>query len=458
MALAIAFVLTFWTGYMIYSKYKPQPVLFFSGMILMYIGVFLGYGEIFAPGKGTGLVLFDTFDFIRATFSSTVAKLGLNIMFVGGFARYMDKIGASRALVRLTIKPLLALKSPYIVLSATWITGMIIGLCINSASGLAMLLMVTMFPILVSLGVSRLSATAAVASTLCFDWSPSDTGTILAAETSGIDPVIYWSHYQVPIVITAFVVVGILHYLTQKYMDKRDGHVVTPLDLEMPIEHTQSEDAPVWYAILPVVPLFLILTFSSLWISWIKVNIVSAMIIGLVVGTICEFFRWKDGKKALSDIQIFFDGLGMQMANVVTIIVAGRVFAKGLMTMGAIDTLITSSQNLGLGAMFMMIVMVAIISVSAIVMGSGNAPFFAFAALTPAVAAKTGTASVLFILPMHFAASIARTVSPITAVIVVASGMAGVSPFDLVKRTAIPMCGAMIANVGVTIIYHVIGW
>ena len=458
MALAIAFIVTFWAGYLIYSKYKPQPVLFFAGMILMYIGGLLGYGEIFAPDKGTGLLLFDAFDFIRATFSSTVAGLGLNIMFVGGFARYMDKIGASRALVRLTIKPLLALKSPYLVLSATWITGMIIGLCINSASGLAMLLMVTIFPILISLGVSKLSATAAVASTLCFDWSPSDVGTILAAETAGVDPVVYWSHYQVPIVIAAFVVVGILHYLTQKYMDKRDGHVVKPLDLEMPIEHTQSEDAPSWYAILPVVPLALILIFSSLWISWIKVNIVNAMMVGLVIAAICEFIRWKDGKKTVGDIQIFFDGLGMQMANVVTIVVAGRVFAKGLMAMGAIDTLITSSQNLGFGAMFMMVVMVSIISVSAIVMGSGNAPFFAFAALTPAVAAKTGTASVLFILPMHFAASIARTVSPITAVIVVASGMAGISPFDLVKRTAIPMFGAMVVNVGVTIIYHAIGW
>lgn len=92
---------------------------------------------------------------------------------------------------------------------------MLIGLCINSASGLAMLLMVTMFPILIGLGVSRLSATAAVATTLCFDWSPSDTGTILSAETAGLNPVVYWTDYQVPIVLVAFVVVGTLHYFTQ---------------------------------------------------------------------------------------------------------------------------------------------------------------------------------------------------------------------------------------------------
>ncbi len=452
MALVISFLITFWVAYLIYHKYKPQPVLVVGGFILMYTAVIMGYGAILPAKASTGSVLFDAFQFVSSTLSSRAAKLGLNIMAVGAFARYMDKIGASRALVRMTIRPLLALKSPYLVLSATWILGMCIGLCINSASGLAMLLMVTAYPILVSLGVSRIAATAAIATTLCFDWSPSDTGTILSAETAGVDPVIYWTDYQIPIVLVAFVVVGVLHYMTQKYMDKRDGHVVQPIELEKAEE--EEDKAPGFYALLPVVPLALILSFSSLWITWIKVNIVNAMIIGLAVGMIAEFIRRRDLKRVFDDVQSFFDGLGMQMANVVTLIVAGQAFAQGLMSMGTIDALIEGSQGLGFGPMTMMVVMVAIISLSAIVMGSGNAPFFAFAALTPAVAAKMGVAPVLFLLPMHFAASIARNCSPITAVIVVASGMANVSPFDLIKRTAIPMAGAMIVNIGMTMLFY----
>ena len=261
MGLVISAVVTFWVGYLIYKRYKAQAVLIAGGFILMYIAAVFGYGEIVKAKQSTGSMLFDAFEFVRATVSSRAAGLGLNIMAVGAFAKYMDKIGASRSLVRLTIKPLLALKSPYIVLAGTWIVGMLIGLCINSASGLAMLLMVTMFPILLGLGVSRLSATAAVATTLCFDWSPSDTGTILSAETAGVDPVIYWTHYQVPIVIVAFVVVAILHYLTQKYMDKKDGHVVVPMEVEK--SEAEEDNAPMFYAILPVVPLALILCFSS---------------------------------------------------------------------------------------------------------------------------------------------------------------------------------------------------
>ena len=456
MGIVLSALITFWVGYLIYKKFKPQPVLFMGGIIMMYLAAILGYGQILGAKATTGSVFFDAFEFIRATFSSNVGKLGLNIMSVGAFAKYMDKIGASRSLVRLTIKPLMALKSPYLVMSGTWIVGMLIGLCINSASGLAMLLMVTMFPILLGLGVSRLSATAAVATTLCFDWSPSDTGTILSAETAGVDPVFYWSHYQVPIVAVAFVVVGVLHYLTQKYMDKRDGHVVKPMEIEK--VQDEADNAPLWYAILPVIPLALILSFSSLWITWIKMNIVMAMFIGLFVGVICEYIRWRDGKKVLGDIQTFFDGLGMQMANVITLVVAGQTFAKGLISMGAINTLIDGSKGLGFGPMAMMLVMVAIIAVSAVVMGSGNAPFFAFAALTPAVAAHTGLHPVLMLLPMHFAASIMRSCSPITAVIVVSSGMGEVSSFDLVKRTTIPMLGALAVTIGMTFFFYYTGW
>lgn len=458
MGVVISALVTFWVGYLIYKKYKPQPVLFMGGMLMMYLAVILGYGQILGPKATTGSVFFDAFEFMRATLSSTAGKLGLNIMSVGAFAKYMDKIGASRALVRLTIKPLMALKSPYLVMSGTWIVGMLIGLCINSASGLAMLLMVTMFPILLGLGVSRLSATAAVATTLCFDWSPSDTGTILSAETAGVDPVIYWSHYQVPIVAVAFIVVGALHYFTQRYYDKKEGHIVKPIEVETAAPDEQESATPAYYAILPVIPLALILSFSSLWIESIKVNIVMAMFIGLFIGVLCEYLRWRDGKKVLGDIQVFFDGLGLQMANVITLIVAGQTFAKGLISMGTINVLIDGSKSLGFGPMAMMLVMVAIIAVSAIVMGSGNAPFFAFAALTPAVASASGIHPVLMLLPMHFAASIMRNCSPITAVIVVSSGMGGVSPFDLIKRTAIPMAGAMAVTLGITFFYYFSQW
>lgn len=452
MNIIIALIVIFWVAALVYKKYKAQAVLFLAGFILMAAAYFMGMGGPLNAKAATGNFIFDMFEFVRTVFSSRAGGLGLNIMAVAGFARYMDHIGASRALVNLTIKPLLALKSPYIVLSACWVVGMVIGLAINSASGLAMLLMVTMYPVLLALGVSKLSAAAAIATTLCLDWSPSDTGTIFAAELAKIDPVTYWHSYQVPVALCVFPVVAVLHFFTQKYMDKRDGHVVQPQVAEVHVENATNQDlmqnkTPLCYAVLPVVPLALILSFSNLWIAGIKMNIIMAMFIGTVVGMIFQYVRTRDGKATLEDLQVFFDGMGRQMAAVVTLIVAGETFAKGLMVIGAIDALINASQNSGFGGVGITVVMVSIIAISSVVMGSGNAPFFAFANLVPAIAAKTGVATVTMILPMHFIASAARAISPITAVIVVTAGMAGISPFDLVKRTAIPMIGACITLV-----------
>ncbi|MCX7781581.1 MAG: C4-dicarboxylate transporter DcuC [Negativicutes bacterium] len=449
--IVISLLVTFWVGYLIVKKYKPQPVLFLAGLILMFAAVAFGLGTILPAKQSTGSAIFDAFEFIKQTMSSRAAGLGLNIMAVGGFARYMDQIGASKALVKLTIRPLLALRSPYIVMAGAWVVGMLLGLCINSASGLAMLLMVTVFPVLVSLGVSRLSATAVIATTLCLDWSPSDTGTILSATTAGIDPVLYWTNYQVPIAAVVIPVVAVLHFVTQKWMDKRDGHVVQAS--EIAATETDENMPPMIYAILPALPLALILIFSSLWISWIKMDIIKAMFIGVTIGMIFEYIRHRDGKKVFADIQSFFDGLGMQMANVITLIVAGETFAKGLTTIGTIDKIIASAQSSGFGAAGMILVMIGIIAVASVVMGSGNAPFFAFAALTPTVAAKMSVAPVVMLLPMHFAASSARAMSPITAVIVVSSSMGGVSPFDVVKRTAIPMAGALITIIVANFIF-----
>lgn len=75
--------------------------------------------------------------------------------------------------------------------------------------------------------------------------------------------------------------------------------------------------------------------------------------------------------------------MGKQFANIITLIMSGEIFAEGLKRMGMIDLIIEGVQNIGFGPIPMTIVMVAIIMISAIIMGSGAAPFYAFIALAP---------------------------------------------------------------------------
>lgn len=449
LGLILAILVTILVARMVLKKYKPQATLMFGGILLMVIAVAIGAGTVLPEGKSTGLVWFDIFEFIKATFSNRGAGLGLLIMSVAGFAKYMEHIGASGSLVRLVIKPMQKLNSPYLVLALGYLIGQLLNIFIPSASGLGVILMVTMFPLLVKLGVSPLAATAMIGTSAALDLGPASGNANLAAETAGMDVSVYFVDYQIPVAIAVVLVIAVLHYFVQKWFDKKDGYISNnkeELEGGSAFEKEESK-IPAIYAILPIIPLLFILIFSRFVIPGINMNVITAMLIGLFISLIFELIRHKNVKKVFESIQIFFDGMGVQFATVVTLIVAGQTFAHGLKSIGAIDTIIEAAQSAGFGAGIMILVMTAIIAVSAVLMGSGNAPFFAFAALAPDVAAKMSIPAVLMLLPMQFAAGIARSVSPITAVIIAISGISNVSPVDIVKRTAIPMLGALLTTI-----------
>ncbi|MCT4620815.1 MAG: C4-dicarboxylate transporter DcuC [Marinisporobacter sp.] len=449
LGILFAIIVILFVGRLVLKDYKPQAVLMLGGIVLMVLAVSFGLGKILAEEQSTGLVWFDIFEFMKNTFSKTSAGLGLTIMAVGGFAKYMSTIGASQALVRLTIKPLRKMNAPYVVLAVGYMVGQLLNVFIPSASGLGVLLMVTMYPILISLGVSPLSATAMIGTTACLDLGPASGNANLAATTAGIDVSIYFVKYQLPVAIATILTISGLHYFVQKRFDKKAGYGLGSIqNTETAATKEDKEiDVPKIYAILPMIPLVLILIFSKLLVKSVKMHVVTAMLISLFISMVFEYIRYKDAKKVFASLQHYFDGMGTQFAKVVTLVVAGQTFAQGLKSIGAIDTVIKASQSAGFGAGIMIIIMTAIIAVSAILMGSGNAPFFAFAALAPEVAGQLSIPAVMMLLPMQLAAGIARSVSPITGVIVAVCGISNVSPVELVKRTAIPMAGALLVTV-----------
>ena len=103
MNLLFTALIVVWAAWLILKKYKPQTVLFVAGGLLLAGSMITNWGTILPAGKSTGMWSFDIFELIRTLFANRLSGLGLNIMAVGGFARYMDKIGASNALVALAL-------------------------------------------------------------------------------------------------------------------------------------------------------------------------------------------------------------------------------------------------------------------------------------------------------------------------------------------------------------------
>lgn len=137
LGLLIAIIVVVWVARYVLKKYPAQPILFTAGIVMMVLTLVFGLGEILPAKSSTGSPWLDIIQSISMAFSSRAAKLGMIIMLIGGFSKYMDKIGASTALVRIAIKPLQKLGHPYMVLALTSILSNVLAMFISSASASA---------------------------------------------------------------------------------------------------------------------------------------------------------------------------------------------------------------------------------------------------------------------------------------------------------------------------------
>lgn len=135
----------------------------------------------------------------------------------------------------------------------------------------------------------------------------------------------------------------------------------------------------------------------------------------------------------------------------VTLVVAGEIFAKGLTTIGIVDAVIRGAEYFGLGGIGVMIIMALVIVICVIVMGFGNASFMLFVSFISNIVVGLYVLAVVMIMSMYFVTTLARAVSSIIAVVVVTLGIVGVSFFAVVKRIAIFMVVGFVVNMIVII-------
>ncbi|WP_409310233.1 C4-dicarboxylate transporter DcuC [Pectobacterium sp. B1J-3] len=453
MGLTISLVVIAWVAWMIAKKGYATAILLIAGVTLLSMSVLLNLGPGLVLKKSSGSSFFDIFLVVQNIMSSNLGGLGLSIMAMGGFSRYMDTLHAGQALYAVVGGPLKYIKSPYTLACMGFIISQIVGMAIPSASGLALMLMVTLYPVMIRAGVSRLTAVAIIGSSRFFDLGPGSANCLLAAKTAGIEWAEYFLSWQLKIYFPLLLVMLVSHYFVQRYWDRREGPDPEEQALREQFikEQTDSEvKVPKLYALLPIIPLAILLLFNPVVLGQvginIKVDVPSAIVLSTFIAMVFEFIRSRKGFEVLAGMKSFFEGLGKQLTVVVALIVAGQVFGEGLIAIGAVNSLIVGVESMGMGAGFMVVVMSLVIGVVAFLMGSGNAPFFSFAALIPALAAKFGVHSAAMLLPLQTMTGFGRTLSPVTGAIVAVAGIAGVSPFQIVKRNAIQLILCVLVN------------
>ena len=441
-------------AYLVIKRYYAPWALLMVGLLLLICVSIISGAPLITGKKATNSAVFDIVQVFTNLLQSRTAGIGMNIICVGGFAYYMDKIGATKALVNICIKPLSYIHAPYVLLGVAYLVGQLLNVFIPSAVGLGMLLMVTIYPLLVAVGMSRLSAAAVVATASCLALGPASGNSLLAAEISNLHVMEFFIENQLPVGIITAAVIAVSHVVLGKFFDKRDlaSGRLTQDDFKLRTEVKKEgaaaqPDAPIYYAILPILPVVLLFVFSKLVYAGIRLEVVTAILSCALVAFVVDLLTVRNLRECTDRTKAMFNGMGKIFSSTVLLIVCAEVFAEGLKRSGGIDTILQSvAQMQGAGGITMLIAMFLIMTLAAFVTGSGNAAFFAFSPLLPQAAQSVAWSTVTMAVPVQLASGIARSMSPIAGVVMAVSGIAEVSPFELVRRTIPVMLLALIAT------------
>lgn len=395
------------------KHYEARMVLICSGILMCIIGgVAMSGLDAFAKGMKSGMI------------TSACSSMG--------FALAMRFTGCDKHLINGLAK---------ILLKVNWllIPGVIFGtyavnMALPSAAGTAAAAGAIFIPILMGAGVHPAMAAAAVkCGTYGSMLNPGLAHNPFVAQIAGVDVMdVIAFHYRANI---ASLVVGAVALMAIAYFfHENKGHVAEGLEME--------EDFKVnpIFALMPVVPIVILILGSTGIVPLFKMGVAQAMIIGTVLT--CIITRTNPGNLAKS----FFEGMGKAYGDIIGIIIAAGVFVAGMNAMGLIKAFIAAMINNP-----------AIVKICAsvgpfilgLVTGSGDAATFAFnEAVTPH--AEDFGLSILQMGSMAtLGGTLGRTMSPIAGATIIVAGIAGINPMEVTRRNGIPMILAMIVGMAV---------
>lgn len=410
---AIAVVIA--TVYALVKRYETRLVLLTSGFVMAFISL-------------QPMVAFKQFDK-----SMTNGSLIIAICSALGFAAVISLTKCDIHLVSLLMKPLKRLG--LFLLPACMIVTSVISTAIPSMAGLSAAVGPTMIPIMIRAGFRPAMAAAAVGGCMMPAYlNPGVSHNPFISKLASMDIMEFIGAHAsttvtlglisiICITITCFVLGDFSKAAanTQQAIEKASNEVEHPNIL---------------FAIAPIVPVVL-LVVASIWFKELKMSVATAMLIGTFYALVVTRSNHEEVTKK------FFAGMGNGYAKILGIIIAAGVFAAGLRAAGVIEVFVNylthANEVAKLGGSIGPFAL-------AVLTGSGDAAAFAFnEAVTPHAAKFGMQIDNLGYLAM-MAAGIGRQASPLAGGIILLSGIAAVSPVEVVKRTA-PAAVVMLISV-----------
>ena len=154
-------------------------------------------------------------------------------------------------------------------------------------------------------------------------------------------------------VIPTSLVVMVLFYFNNRYFDKKRcketaGWHIAGVKCDCNLI-SRKPDVPLAFALLPVLPLALLIFFSpfvGLFQPYCNIGYhYCYMLFSLFLSLVFVLFHTRSVRTTFNVFAKFWKGMGNVFTSVVTLIVASEVFSKGLIGLGFIDSLVGYSSS-----------------------------------------------------------------------------------------------------------------
>lgn len=390
----------------------------------------------------TGNYFFDLFEFFAKTAASQLSRNVLIVMTVMGYVYYMEKIKASTMFALILAKPFQKLKNPYLIISLVIVFGAFLKLGITSASSLTAMMLATVYPVMRKAGLTRNTAASCLPIAGSIVWGPADANWVLVLSVAGIADITlaeFFTRYMILFVAILVIVLGITLPIFSKYYDKKEGAEANENDTYdvKDVGDIETLGVPKFYAIFPLLPLIVILVFSSLIPSTPNLSIIAAHILCFIIVMAIDMIVSKNFKDTFNKAGSYFEGMGRYFNLGGIIMISATVFSQGLTMVGGIDTV---SNLLTSGKAGLVIGLTA-----ATLLGMFIAAFCHLSPVIPiftpvimAICTAAGVAPYFPLCALIFGSCMGLNVYACNSAIIIASGATGAPISTILKRNLIP--------------------
>ena len=335
--------------YGIVKKINIATVLLFA-TIIGYLCLTIAGGTSVAGEESIGNRFLDIFEIINSSMVKAMTGNILTAMVMISYMDYMKELKATDMFATILAAPVQKWKSKYLVAAFTIPIGVLMGIAISGSLITITLLLGTIYPVLRSLGCSKPTCATAILLHTIIAISPVRSAyyNALSLMNMDISVAMWFIRVQLPVGGIMVAVVMVLFILTSRYFDRKEGLNKEEKE-SLKIKTVRDIGVPVYYAILPLLPLILVVIFSELVVGTVIISVVGACVLSWCIAFTVQMLSTRSLSSCLKNFEAIYEGMGVVMTTSGPIVIFGTTFSGVLTALGGMSLFIDTVSKVASG-------------------------------------------------------------------------------------------------------------